>query len=291
MFLKYLGIGVTKMNNKSFSTKRIAQGYANRPWLHKNVILELQSDIGDMFKNGLDVGCGAGLSTKALHLICQKVTGTDISRDMIDVCKELYVDDNFSFYVAKAEETQMPKVRYDIVTAAGVINWVDRNAFLKNMNDVMTEDGILIIYDFWISNQMQNNPDYTKWYDKEYLVKFPKPARNEEIWKQDDMDASMCIRKQKEFNVKHPFSIDDFIEFMMIQSNVNEKIRKQEVNEREVREWMNNTLAPVFNGNTRMLVFHGYYWIIERIKSKKQYAEVSALYPDKPVISALKNME
>lgn len=44
---------------------------------------------------GLDVGCGAGLSTKA-------------------------------------EETSVPVVPYDIITAAGVINWVDKDAFLYN---------------------------------------------------------------------------------------------------------------------------------------------------------------
>ena len=32
-----------------------------------------------ILKNGLDVGCGTGLSAKALKLICDKVTETDIS--------------------------------------------------------------------------------------------------------------------------------------------------------------------------------------------------------------------
>ena len=70
------------MDNKSFDSKRIALGYAKRPWLHKSVIEQLRTDCnlgGDYrFRNGLDVGCGAGLSTKALKLICDKVTGTDI---------------------------------------------------------------------------------------------------------------------------------------------------------------------------------------------------------------------
>ena len=61
------------MNNKSFDTKRIAEGYANRPWLHKYVIEQIKLDYPTKFnyKNGLDVGCGAGLSTKALKLITE----------------------------------------------------------------------------------------------------------------------------------------------------------------------------------------------------------------------------
>lgn len=72
------------MNNKAFNYKRIAVGYKDRPFLHKHVMEQLQRDMSSAnFHNGLDVGCGAGLSTKALKLICDKVTGTDISEEMI----------------------------------------------------------------------------------------------------------------------------------------------------------------------------------------------------------------
>ena len=73
------------MDKITFDEKRIAEGYMNRPWLHKKVIERFVSDceVTSNFRNGLDVGCGAGLSTKALHLICDRVTGTDISEQMI----------------------------------------------------------------------------------------------------------------------------------------------------------------------------------------------------------------
>ena len=75
------------MDNKSFDSKRIAEGYAKRPWLHKEVIELARKELGlspyYKYRNGLDVGCGAGLSTKALGLICEKVTGTDYAASMI----------------------------------------------------------------------------------------------------------------------------------------------------------------------------------------------------------------
>ena len=108
------------MDKITFDEKRIAEGYMNRPWLHKKVIERFVSDceVTSNFRNGLDVGCGAGLSTKALHLICDRVTGTDISEQMIQVCKEEYKDNKaYTFYRAKAEETKEPTEKYDIVTA------------------------------------------------------------------------------------------------------------------------------------------------------------------------------
>ena len=108
------------MDKIAFDEKRIAEGYVNRPWLHKKVIERFVSDceVTSNFRNGLDVGCGAGLSKKALHLICDRVTGTDISEQMIQVCKEEYKDNKaYTFYRAKAEETKEPAEKYDIVTA------------------------------------------------------------------------------------------------------------------------------------------------------------------------------
>ena len=137
------------MNNKSFDAQRIAEGYAKRPWLHKGVMEQIQDDCNIVtMKKGLDVGCGAGLSTKALRLICNHVTGTDISSEMIAVCNKIYEDESYSFYVAKAEETEVPEIPYDIITAAGVVNWVDREQFLSNANKVLKKDGLIVIYDF-----------------------------------------------------------------------------------------------------------------------------------------------
>ena len=108
------------MNNISFNSKRISEGYLKRPWLHKEVIEIIKRDLNitTLYQSGLDIGCGAGLSTKALKLICEKVTGTDISSEMINICKETYDDKLFNFYVAKAEETKKEYVSYIIVDFA-----------------------------------------------------------------------------------------------------------------------------------------------------------------------------
>ena len=258
------------MDNKSFDTKRIAEGYLKRPWLHKNVIEKVRADLdlpeGFRFKNGLDVGCGAGLSTKALQLICEKVTGTDISEAMIDVCSEVYRDDTtYSFYAAKAEETAMPQEKYDIVTAAGCINWVDEKCFMENMKEVTSDNAIIIIYDFGITDHMESNPEYTEWYDEKYLKRFPKPPRKENKWKQEDLTEGFLLEKQTEYEMAYPFGLEAFVDFMMIQSNVNSAISSGVISETEAKEWMKETLTPIFEGGEKNLIFSGYSWYIRHI--------------------------
>lgn len=253
-----------EMDNKSFDHKRIAEGYANRPWLHQQVIARLKEDckIEQNFQNGLDVGCGAGLSTKALKLICDKVTGTDISSAMIQVCKQLYKDADDCFYVAGAENTKLPVEPYDIVTAAGVINWVDKDLFLKNMDQVMASDGLLTIYDFGITDRMMGSDAYTQWYQQEYLRNFPKPPRKENIWTQADVGEKFLIEGQVTYEMAYDFDMLSFIEFMMIQSNVNVQIEAGKRAETEVRKWMENTLRPIFKDEKQTLIFEGYSWYI-----------------------------
>lgn len=53
------------MHKLSFDYKRIAEGYAkDRPFLHGQVMERLTKRLHRHYENGLDVGCGAGLSAK-----------------------------------------------------------------------------------------------------------------------------------------------------------------------------------------------------------------------------------
>ena len=253
------------MDNKLFDSKRIASGYANdRPWLHQLIIEQIKVDFADKipFQNGLDVGCGAGLSTKALKLICNKVTGTDRSEEMVHICKTQYEASEFTFYTAKAEETETPQISYDIVTAAGVVDWVDKNRFLVNMKLVMSQNAPLIIYDFWISDKMLGNSAYTDWYQNQYLANFPKPPRNETVWEQEDIQPGFSLIKQTVCEMPYDFVMDSFIRFMMTQTNINSKIESGYMTEEEVTDWMRETLSPIFRGRRQTLIFDGYYQIL-----------------------------
>lgn len=256
------------MNHKSFDDKRIALGYASdRPWLHKYVMERLKSDLNvtKAFHNGLDVGCGAGLSTKALKLICDNVTGTDISGEMIQVCSDTYDASEFTFYVAKAEEPMLSETPYDIATAAGVINWVDQEEFLKNMSSVMTKNAVLVVYDFWISDKMLDNDAYTEWFQNLYLKHFPKPPRKENVWCQRDMPENFIIKDQVTYQIQYEFTLDSFIRFMMTQSNVNEQVQNHQKTESAIYDWMEQTLSPIFHGTSQILIFDAYSWYIDRI--------------------------
>lgn len=100
--------------------ERIARGYADRPFLHRQVMEMVQADCpGISFANGLYVGCGAGLSVKALRLICRRVTGIDVSGDMIAAARAACTDPACTFVCGSGEAPDFPEKTFDIITAAG----------------------------------------------------------------------------------------------------------------------------------------------------------------------------
>lgn len=251
------------MNEKSFDYKRIAEGYANdRPFLHECVVNLLKEDlhISHNFINGLDVGCGAGLSTKALKIICDKVTGIDVSGEMVEAAKMLYTDASYTFFQSSAEEINVPDQIFDIVTAAGVVNWVDERKFLSNLRPKM-DKGILVIYDFWITDRMSGNTAYTDWWHDSYLKMFPKPPRKENIWTGEMTEPyGFTLEKQATYSIEYEFDKDAFVRFMMLQSNVNVQVDEKGRSVEEVRGWFDNTLDDIFANKRRTLFFDGYYW-------------------------------
>lgn len=256
------------MNNKDFDYKRIAQGYKDRPFLHKQVIEQFRNDItNQIFSNGLDIGCGAGLSTKALKQICSRVTGADISAEMIAVAKEVCgCTQGYDFIVSKAEEVPAVDEGFDIVTAAGVIQWVEREPFLQNLKNIMNDQGYVLIYDFCISDKMKNSDTYSLWWHNMYLKEFPKPFRNEYVWTKDDVAKyGFAMINQVQYEMEYEFDMDSFIKFMMIQSNVNDKIEGEGRDINEVRKWFEQSLSCIFNQQKRTVIFTGYSWYMVTI--------------------------
>lgn len=255
------------MDARDFDFQRIAQGYKKRPFLHKQVIERFHRDVASRnFCNGLDIGCGAGLSSKALKMICRHVTGTDISGEMIAAAKELYKgEEGYDFIVSRAEELPDFPVRFEVVTAAGVVQWVEKDRFLTGLGKKMVENGYLLVYDFCISDRMKDCPAYTAWWHDCYLKEFPRPFRNEAVWTKED--AARCgfrMKNQIQYEMEYEFDQEAFTTFMMIQSNVNAKIEGGSRSVRAVREWFEQSVEPLFHGERRTVIFTGYSWYMER---------------------------
>lgn len=256
-------------DQRQFDYKRIAEGYVkDRPYLHGYVMemVKQKMKLRSNFKNGMDIGCGAGLSTKALRTICDNVTGTDISSEMIEAAHALHGEKGYSFRVCRAEDMEADDKSLDIVTAAGTINWIDENKFLPRLQNALADEGLLLIYDFWITDKMEGHQEYTDWWHQEYLPRFPKPGRKEHKWTDDDIAAyGFQIFSQEEYAITYEMDMDYFIRFMLLQSNVIAQVEEGGRDLEEVKMWFYDTLSKFWKEEKQKLIFEGYNWYIVKI--------------------------
>jgi 2-polyprenyl-3-methyl-5-hydroxy-6-metoxy-1,4-benzoquinol methylase len=126
----------------------------------------------------MDLGCGTGIYVDMWkNQGVQQLVGLDISSVAVDLLNEKYK--GYSFYTEDLADPALPSKygaeSYDVVTAIGVlVHILDDKAFssaLKNMVDMLADDGIIILVEYLRKGPAQEG-SYMKvrsfpWYKQE----------------------------------------------------------------------------------------------------------------------------
>jgi SAM-dependent methyltransferase len=89
-----------------------------------------------------DCGTGNGQVAKLLAQSFKKVMATDISRQQIE---NAFVHERIEYSVQPAEKTNFPDDGFDLITVAQAIHWFDFDAFYKEVNRTIRNNGILAV--------------------------------------------------------------------------------------------------------------------------------------------------
>jgi ubiquinone/menaquinone biosynthesis C-methylase UbiE len=98
-------------------------------------------------KNILDYGCGSGYGTLTLSETANKITGVDISQEVIDYCDKKYKKYNLSFEMI-LPDTLLPfgDGMFDVIVSFQVIEHVNNvSYYLYELNRNLKDNGKLII--------------------------------------------------------------------------------------------------------------------------------------------------
>ncbi len=120
-----------------------AAGYAfDRPPIHQHQVARFAAR-----GRVLDVGCGAGLSAAALHGHADVVVGLEPQAGMLAYRQQ--VAPHAHFVVGRAEQLPFADTTFDMITAAGSLNYVDLELFFAEAKRVLRPGGVIVVYDFW----------------------------------------------------------------------------------------------------------------------------------------------
>jgi len=129
-----------------FLGAQTARGYARaRPDYHPQAVtvaarlLELDRPV----ETAADLGCGTGMSTRALRAIAAHVIGFDVSHPMLLAAEAL---PGVSYARAAAEQLPLQSQSCDLAAAAAAFHWFDQTATLAEVRRVVRPGGALLAY-------------------------------------------------------------------------------------------------------------------------------------------------
>jgi 2-polyprenyl-3-methyl-5-hydroxy-6-metoxy-1,4-benzoquinol methylase len=118
----------------------------NDPWMvlkspffdvHVNL---LKGKIKDCdFQRGIDIGCGSGILTNAIH-VAKELDGIDYSNSAIELAKSLRSDINF-YVLDMRSLNQIPTGKYDVVTCFEVLYYIDSHDAKRNVSSEISRIG------------------------------------------------------------------------------------------------------------------------------------------------------
>ena len=247
------------MSHPLYDTDRLAAAYAfARPPLHRPIVARLAAAevlAGRVISRALDVGCGAGLSTAALAEVAPVVVGVDPARAML--AHHAAVAPDACFVVGRAERLPFANGSFDLVTAAGALNYTHKERALEEIGRVLAPGGVLAIYDFSTGRRSPDTDGLDRWFHA-FEKRYPyPPGYAMDVRALDFAHAGLRLASLEDFEIALPFTAGEYTAYVLSEANVAQAIASG-MAEAEVRAWCSASLVPVFSASPLHVLFSGY---------------------------------
>jgi SAM-dependent methyltransferase len=237
----------------SFESAEIAAGYAAaRPAVHPRVCRRVAQALGWTPRGtAIDIGCGAGLSTRALECLASVRIGFDPSPAMAALAS------GGAFLVARAEQMPFAAGSADLLCAAGALNYVDLDRFWPEAARVLAPEGALLVYDF-------SPGKVGAWFEK-FIERYPWPPGDALALDPETLAArarGFRVQAAQRFTENFVMSQAAYIEYMMTETNVAYAVRRG-IPAAEIRKWCQKSLAEIWGAGARSVSINGYFVVLQ----------------------------
>ena len=243
----------------------MAAGYATaRPPVHAIVVDKVREAYCGRLQplRAVDIGCGAGLSTKPLTAFAEQCIGMEPSVAMLKLARSIVP--GARFVVGMAETLPFRSGSIQLITAAGSLNYVNLYRFFPEALRVLDKSGFLVVYDYPTGRSFHSSEDLDLWFGR-FRARYPKP-RSEALKLTPEILERIVtgfrLGPHEYFDTCIRMTWQAYAAYMMTETNVARAIREGE-REESIRAWVEETLPPVFDGRERDVVFRGYYACLE----------------------------
>jgi SAM-dependent methyltransferase len=239
-----------------YDSARLAAAYAtDRPPVHQRILATVR--LVKRAERALDVGCGAGLSTAALAPLARRVTGVEPIGVMLTHRRVVAPD--ATFVVGQAENLPFAAGSFDLVAAAGSLNYAHLPSALQEISRVLTRDGTFLLYDFSPGRRSLSGDVLANWFAA-FEQRFPWPDgwRPFEVRELPLGEHGLRLLDYAAVDTELTMDFDAYLRYMLSETNVDAAIASGASSETAARDWCAETLAPVFADGDITVVIPGY---------------------------------
>lgn len=241
-----------------YDRARVAAGYAfARPAVHPRILQRVRDHLHltAPAARALDLGCGAGRSTAALDPVAQLIVGLDPAAAMM--AHRGAVAPRAHFLVGEAERLPFAGAAFDLITAAGALNYADLDVALPEIARVLAADGTFVVYDFSAGRRFADGPQLAGWY-AEFDRRYPDPPGYEmDVTCLPFERAGLTLHRYEPMQIRLPMTLEDYRRYAMSETRI-ELALSAGAAEADVDGWCQATLQHVFDSGARDVVFDAY---------------------------------
>jgi SAM-dependent methyltransferase len=248
-----------------YESERLAEAYAfARPPVHQAIVAASVRRLAGPVTVGrmLDIGCGAGLSTAAVAPLARTTVGLEPALAMLRHRRR--VAPGAHFVAARAERLPFAGAAFDVLTAAGALNYVDPAAFYPEVDRVLRPGGRLLVYDFSEGRRARGHERLAAWF-AEFEHRYPPPPGYAlDIERFDFSVFGFRLEVYEALEVMLPMTLATYVPYVLSEAGVETAVAGG-TNEAEVRAWCESTLAGVFEDHALDVLFDAYVAAIGRV--------------------------
>jgi ubiquinone/menaquinone biosynthesis C-methylase UbiE len=250
-----------------FASRDAARLYARgRPYFHEQVIARAAEllTLSEPVDAAVDVGCGTGLSTRALRSIARRVVGVDVSEEMIAAAEPM---EGVEYRVGPGEALPLPDNAFDLLTISSAYHWLDPERFLSEVCRVLHTGGAFVVYENGFTGMMLEIPAFSGWIQQVHLARYPSPPRRTAFTATDTWPAGFTLVATERYQNTVPMTAAQLADYLLTQSNAIAVVESGKETWEQTRAFLETEIAPYFMDapdGKRTLQFTGVLWILRK---------------------------
>jgi SAM-dependent methyltransferase len=211
---------------------------------------------------GLDVGCGTGLSARALRRLTDAVVGTDVSLPMLRHARPA---EGVTYVTARAEAISARDAAFDVASIGCAFHWCDAERPFAESSRVLRPGGWLLIFDCGLQGFSDGSREPVDRLAASHWSTLPPCPRHPYLDPRRSVPAPLAWHASSTATATVRMSAHELVDFVCTQATTLAAAASGHASMAALRERAAACLAPAFPGSaSKELRFGGPLPVLRR---------------------------